>query len=131
MSVRDHRFLGFLTSILIALPLVLLPGCAGERTPTPAPAATIAATSSTDAARETERLNTWLDARYEEQLDFHPLQKTMLGRKDDSDRIDDMSEAGEDAEFAWYRGTVADMKRTFDRTKLTQEGQTSYDLWIY
>jgi uncharacterized protein (DUF885 family) len=119
------------TTIACLVPLLLLSGCTGERLDAPLSPAVAAAITSTEAERETQRLNAWLDARYEKQLDFHPLDKTMLGRKDDYDEIDDMSEAGEDAELAWYGGTVAELQDTFDRAKLTPEGQTSYDLWIY
>ena len=36
--------------------------------------------------RETARLDEWFEARFEEQLDFSPIQKTLLGRKEDYDR---------------------------------------------
>jgi uncharacterized protein (DUF885 family) len=92
------------------------------------PAGDAAVTAET-AERETARLTTWFDARYEEELDFSPIEKTRLGRKDDYDKIDDFSEAGAQAELEWRRGTVRDLERDFDRAKLTPEGQTSYDLW--
>jgi uncharacterized protein (DUF885 family) len=79
----------------------------------------------------TRRLNDWFDARYEEQLDFSPVTKTQLGRQDDYDQIDDLSESGADAQLEWLRGTVRELERDFDRASLTQEGQTSYDLWRY
>jgi uncharacterized protein (DUF885 family) len=79
----------------------------------------------------TARLNDWLDARYEEDLAFSPIEKTRLGRKDDLDKIDDFSEAGAQAQLEWRRGTVRDLERDFDRNQLTPEGQTSYDLWRY
>ena len=82
-------------------------------------------------AAETGRVNEWFDARYEEQLDFSPLLETQLGRKDDYDRIDDLSESGQDAQLEWLRGTVRDLQRDFDRDLLTPEAQTSYDLWLY
>jgi uncharacterized protein (DUF885 family) len=82
-------------------------------------------------AGETARLNEWFDARYEEQLDFSPLLQTQLGRKDDYDRIDDLSESGQDAQLEWLRGTARDLQRDFDRNLLTPEAQTSYDLWLY
>jgi uncharacterized protein (DUF885 family) len=81
--------------------------------------------------RETARLNEWFNARYEEQLDFSPLTKTRLGRKDDYDRIDDFSESGQDAQLLWRRQTVRDLERDFDPMRLTAEGRTSYDLWVY
>jgi uncharacterized protein (DUF885 family) len=113
------------TFLLIAL----LVGACEQSAP---PAATDAvATEAERVERESVRLNEWLDARYEEQLDFSPLQKTQLGRKDDYDRIDDYSEAGRLAELEWRRATVRELERDFDRSLLTQEAQTSYDLWVY
>jgi uncharacterized protein (DUF885 family) len=93
------------------------------------PAATAA--SSAEADKETARLNAWLDARYEEELAFSPIEKTRLGRKDDYDKVDDYSERGAQAELQWRRDTVGALTREFDRGRLTAEGQTSYDLWRY
>lgn len=78
---------------------------------------------------ETTRLNAWLEARYEEQLAFSPIQQTFLGRK--SDAIDDMSLAAQDRQLEWRRATIADLKQSFVYDRLTPEGRTSYDLWIY
>ena len=91
----------------------------------------IAATREQRIAAETARLNEWFDARYEERLDFSPIRKTFLGRKDDYDRIDDFSEAGQDAELAWHRQTVAELEREFDETLLTAETRISYELWRF
>lgn len=78
---------------------------------------------------ETARLNAWFEARFEEQLAFSPIQQTFLGRK--SNAIDDMSLAAQDKQLAWQRATVAELKKNFDYAKLTPEGQTSYDIWVY
>ena len=80
---------------------------------------------------ETARLNAWFDERFEEQLDFSPIQKTLLGRKDDYDRIDLYSEAALDERLAWGRAARAELERSFDRSRLTPEAQLSFDLWIY
>jgi uncharacterized protein (DUF885 family) len=80
---------------------------------------------------ETARLNEWFDARWEEQLDFSPIRKTFLGRKDDYDKIDDMSETAEDQQLAWRRRVTAEMKDTFDYELLTDEAKMSYDVWVY
>jgi uncharacterized protein (DUF885 family) len=80
---------------------------------------------------ETARLNKWFAARWEEQLDFSPIQKTILGRKDDYDEIDDSSERGEDEQLAWQRRVTAEMKKAFDYERLTREGKISYDIWVY
>ncbi|HMB72617.1 MAG TPA: DUF885 domain-containing protein, partial [Gammaproteobacteria bacterium] len=83
------------------------------------------------ALAESQRLNDWFDARFEERLDFSPMFKTRLGRKDDYDRIDDMSEAAGDAQFQWSARSVEDLQNSFDYDLLTPEAKTSYDLWIY
>jgi uncharacterized protein (DUF885 family) len=64
-------------------------------------------------------------------LDFSPIQKTFLGRKDDYDRIDDLSERAEDERLAWRRRTVSEMKEAFDYDRLTAEARMSYDVWAY
>ena len=90
------------------------------------------AAAAADAAQaEGTRLNEWFAARWEEQLDFSPIQKTVLGLKEDNDKIDDFSEAGQDAQLAWYRRATAEMKSMFDYERLTPEGKTSFDIWVY
>jgi uncharacterized protein (DUF885 family) len=115
--------------VLAALLLTAIAAAGCERE-APPPAAPGAATAER-AESETARLNEWLDARYEEQLDFSPLLKTQLGRKDDYDRVDDFSESADDVELEWLRATVRDLERDFDRALLTPEAQTSYDLWRF
>ena len=90
-----------------------------------------AAPSAATNEQQTARLNEWLDARFEEQLAFSPIQQTMLGRKTSYDKIDEFSEAEQDRQLAWQRATVEELKRSFDYAALTPEGKTSYDLWVY
>lgn len=80
---------------------------------------------------ETARLNEWFEARWEEELSFSPIRKTFLGRKDDYDKLDELSEQAEDEQLAWRRKTVEELKASFDYAKLTPEARTSYDLWVY
>lgn len=82
-------------------------------------------------ARETARLDEWFAARWEEQIDFSPIQKTFLGRKDDYDKIDDLSESAEDAQLDWRRRTTAELKEAFEYDLLTDEAKISYDVWVY
>ena len=77
---------------LSVLSLALYAACAHATPPaagTPATASAKAATSTEDA-----RLNAWFERKYEEQLQFSPIQMTMLGRKDLYAKIDDMSREG-------------------------------------
>ncbi len=86
-------------------------------------------TASLDA--ETLRLNAWLDDRYEEQLQFSPMNLTMLGRKDLYDKIDDISEQAARDQAAWGISTVEQMKAQFDRDSLSTAGKESFDLWVF
>ena len=86
---------------------------------------------SAEMRAESTRLNEWFDARFEESLDFSPMQKTRLGRKEDYDRIDDMSEEASDARFEWLGNTVDELTSSFDYEQLTPEAKTSYDLWVF
>ncbi|WP_299585599.1 DUF885 family protein [uncultured Microbulbifer sp.] len=119
------------------LAVAILAGCQGDKSAqagantdkTQSAVAEVPAT--VDAVAETKRLTEWLDARYEEQLQFSPMQLSYLGRKEQYDQIDDMSEAAEARKLAWMEKTVAELKKNFDYGKLSQEGKTSYDIWIY
>ena len=85
----------------------------------------------TGSISETDRLNSWFEGRYEEELQFSPIEMTFLGRKDRYSEIDDFSEAAEDAFFAWQKSTVDTLKQEFDYHALSEEAQLSYDLWVY
>ena len=92
--------------------------------------ASLAETPQSPAAPdETARINAWFEKKFEEQLAFSPIRQTFLGRK--SNAIDDMSLAAQDRQLAWLRGSVAELKKSFDYARLSPEAQTSYDLWVY
>lgn len=115
---------------LILLASVSLAACGKKEAAAPA-SPVAAAASAEEIAAESERVNTWFDAKFEEQLGFSPIQRTFLGEKKDYDKIDDLSEAGEDAQLAWARAAAAELKSTFDYDKLSPEAKTSYDVWLY
>ena len=118
--------------LLALLGTTALAACGGtDRAEPAAPTETAeAAAPAADAAAETERLNAFLEAKYEQSLEFSPIQKTFLGRRDDYDRIDDFSEARDDRYLAFLRRTVAELEDQFDRAALSAEGKASYDLWV-
>jgi uncharacterized protein (DUF885 family) len=89
------------------------------------------ASVAASAADETARINAWLDAKYEEQLDLSPMARSYAGERKDYDKIDDMSEAAGDRALEWQRKSVEELKAKFDRAKLPPDAQLSYDLWIY
>jgi uncharacterized protein (DUF885 family) len=106
-----------------ALALVIaLSGCqAARQSPTPDVA--------TERAAETARLTAYLDAEYEKELAMSPESLTNQGRKDQYDKLDDRSEAGEDRVLAWRRQSVAAMKSSFKYDLLDDDGKTSFDIW--
>jgi uncharacterized protein (DUF885 family) len=84
-----------------------------------------------DIDAESARINEWFEARFEEEIAASPIRLTFLGRKEQYDKIDDMSEAAEDARLEWKRQTVEEMARDFDYDKLSDEAKISYDVWKY
>ncbi|ADV28853.1 protein of unknown function DUF885 [Pseudoxanthomonas suwonensis 11-1] len=88
-----------------------------------------AATDAEQIQAESQRLNAWFDAKYEELLQFSPIQLTFLGRKDLYDQIEDMSEAGQRKRVEWLEATVREMESQFDYQKLDPEARLSWDLW--
>lgn len=116
---------------LIACALVLaLTACDRATAPEAGAASTpVATVSQADIEAETARLNQWFEKKYEEQLQFSPLQLTFQGRKDRYDQLDDMSEKAALDQVAWQKASVEEMEKTFDYAKLGDEGKFSYDLW--
>ncbi len=98
----------------------------GDTTPATKPAVTAEV-----AQAETARLNEWFETKYEEELQFSPIQMTFLGRDELQDQIDDFSIEAIDAALERSRANVAEMKSSFDYDKLTLEGKISYDIWVY
>ncbi len=78
-----------------------------------------------------EALNEWFDAKYEESLQMSPLRLTSLGRKEQYDKIDDMSVEAEKEQLAWYESSTEELKKRFDYDRLDEADKASYDLWVY
>src|SRR6185503_12349702 len=72
-------------------------------------------------AAESQKLTTYLNAEFEEELAMSPQSLTQLGRKDQYDKLDDYSEADTQKQLDWRRQSVADMKAKFDPKKLSQD----------
>ncbi len=124
-----HRYL--LVSILLAL----IVAC--DRAEPPPPEKTASASVSEPAAvvdsdiSESDRINEWIEIKFEEELAFSPIFQSILGRKTDYDKIDDLSREAELTELNWRRASVAEMKSKFDRSQLSDEAKTSFDIWEY
>ena len=76
-------------------------------------------------------LTEWLDAEYEEQLLRSPMNLTYLGRDERKDEFDEFTLESYQADLALQATSVAEMDNRFDRAKLSEPEQLSYDLWKY
>ena len=113
----------------IALSLALA-ACTPKEAPAPVePAAT---TVTPEQMAETGKaLNAWFDAKYEERLQFSPIQLSFLGRKDKNDQIDCFTLACQDEQLAWQRAATDEMVAKFPYDQLSDEDKMSYDIWKY
>lgn len=119
------------TLIVSTLSLALLCACS-PTTPTGTPASPPAAESAqAGAASEDARLNEWFERKYEERLQFSPLQMTFLGRKDRYAELDDMSREASERQLAWQVAALEEMKAGFDYDALGEATQLSWDLFEY
>ena len=112
-----------------ALSLALCVACSHVAPPVataPAPASVQAGTATTDA-----RLNAWFERKYEEQLQFSPIQMAFLGRKDRYSELDDMSREGAAKQLAWQLAALEEMKASFDYDALGDDAKLSWDLFEY
>ncbi len=78
---------------------------------------------------ESQRLNDWFTARYEEQLARSPMSQTYLGLKDNHDKLDDISQTAIDEEAALTQNWVDEMRREFDIDRLDEQSRLSYRLF--
>ncbi len=114
---------------LLAGLFVTLLACSDSTQVASAPAAS--ADPAAAIAAESARLTVWLDEQFQQELDFSPEWKTSLGDKSDYDKLDNASEAEQDRQMEWRRGSVAAMRTGFAYEKLNDEAKTSFDLWAY
>ena len=81
--------------------------------------------------QETARINTWFDERYNENLARSPMTQTYLGMKTASDKLDDVSQAAQDEQYALQQLNVGKMKKEFKLNQLDTQGKISYRLYEY
>ena len=80
---------------------------------------------------ETDRLNVWLDGQYEQQLDFSPQTRSVLGDKTDYDQLNEVTLEAQQRRLDWQRQSVATMRSEFEYQALNEDGKLSFDMWEY
>ena len=113
----------------------VLSACASQSVPaenlTPVETVAVVEAPAETAEELSARLNTWFDAKYEEQLQFSPIGLSFQGRKDRNDEIDCLTFACQDEQLAWQKAATEEMEASFDYDALSPEDKMSYDLWKY
>ena len=80
---------------------------------------------------ESKALNEWFAARFEDTLVRSPMSQTYLGRKDNQDRLDDVSQLADDESVALSEQWLKDMRARFDIDRLNAQTKLSYRLYEY
>ncbi|MEQ8936307.1 MAG: DUF885 family protein, partial [Amphiplicatus sp.] len=116
-----------------SLLVVALAACGREAAPTATPK-TMTSESPADpvaAAQESARLYDWLEAKFEEQLAFSPMAQTSLGRKTNYDKWDQATDQAAAELSAWRKAKLAELRSSFDKTALDEQGKLNYRLYEY
>ncbi|MBL4853319.1 MAG: DUF885 domain-containing protein [Robiginitomaculum sp.] len=80
---------------------------------------------------QSQELNDWFAARYEEDLARSPMLQTYLGLKTSQDKLDDESQAALDENYAIEQQNITEMRKLFNLDKLDRQGKISYRLFEY
>jgi len=79
--------------------------------------------------QESDRLNAWFAERYADGLARSPMSQTYFGKRDNQDKLDDMSQIALDEEAALRTNWLAEMRRDFDIDRLDTQTRLSYKLF--
>ena len=109
-------------SLLTIILIVLLSGCENADNTNQ---------SQAEAPHTNLSLNQWFDVRYEEELQFSPVQLSFLGRKERNNELGSFSYAAFTEQLAWKKQTVEELRQLYDYASLTPAEQISYDIWVY
>ena len=119
----------------ISLAALMLAACGGDTgapsTPAGPDAPAQVASTQTAEQTETERLNAFFEDAFQAALARSPMQQTFLGIKTDYDKWDDASDENALAEMNIQRALIAEMRETFDVSKLDDQGALSFRLAEY
>lgn len=95
------------------------------------PAVTAPDEAHVKVADQSVALNAWFDTKYEESLQFSPIQMSFLGRKDMNDEIDCFTYECAQEQLAWRVTATDELKSKFSYDALSDEDKISYDLWVF
>ena len=92
---------------------------------------TLPAAATAVAQSEDARLADWFEAAYQARLALSPQQMTSMGLKTDYDKLDDQSPEAQARSLALAEAQLAELKSSFDVSKLSTQNQLSVRLFEY
>ena len=116
-----------LASATLALPLCFA-ACNGADA---APEAARTQSQQELVAQQTEALDIWFEARFEDRLARSPMLRTQLSEPGRQDDLDDISPLGLDEEAALTEAWLSEVDRDFDPARLDPHAALSYRLWRF
>ncbi len=84
-----------------------------------------------EAKAESERLNAWLNQKYDELIDRNPVAQSYKGIKKDYDKWNDASQENIQKEHDILKANLAEFKERFIFDNLDEQAKLSYRLWEY
>ncbi len=87
--------------------------------------------SEDDPLPATQRLNGWLESRYQFWLGRSPMEQAYLGLKSNADKWDNIGEAHQQDDHDRVQKELADLRENFHPAGLTPAGQLNYRLYEY
>ncbi|MGZ8312943.1 MAG: DUF885 domain-containing protein [Allosphingosinicella sp.] len=116
---------------LSLLALLLATACTHSGLQEAGPSSPAAAATSVpaDPAAEDARLTTFLDEAFDAQTALDPQSLTILGSKDQYDRLNDYTEAHRQRQLDLQERQVAELHARFDPQRLSPAGRLSYRLF--
>lgn len=118
------------SNFVIAALFLATAGCASHAPPTFPTVATAAATVQWQAADD-ERLTSYLDRFFEEQLAFSPEEQTGLGRKTNYGQLDRYSDEAAAERLALLERQLQNLRKHFPSPSLSAAGRVNYRLFEY
>jgi len=109
---------------LIPLAMLTLGACSGDKPKTHG-------ASSQHIADESQAINDWFEARYQDSLKRSPMTQSYLGIKDGQSKLDDVSQAAIDEEFALRQTWRTQMNAGYNFDRLDRQAKISYRLVNY
>ncbi len=97
----------------------------------PMAVASTAPAAVASAQSEDARLSDWFEAAYQARLALSPQQMTSMGLKTDYDKLDDNSAAAQGRSLALLEAQLAELKSSFDTSKLSAQNKLSVRLFEY